>query len=111
MFATAFPTCQETGRFFRRMAWAVPKYDRQGVDEAGRTLLTPPDLWNPETHEWMPGAWEQYARALAIINNWRSSHSFPLNTFQMWLRRTAHEFDPQALVPQRIKRLSSIEDK
>jgi hypothetical protein len=46
--------------------------------------------------------------ALEIINNWRASHSFPLNTFQIWLKKRAREIDPTSLVAQRIKRLSSI---
>jgi hypothetical protein len=49
--------------------------------------------------------------ALLIMNNWRSSHRFPLNTFQMNLRRRAREVDPDALVAQRIKRLPSIRQK
>ncbi len=43
-----------------------------------------------------------------MISNFRASHSFPLNTFQMGLRRRARKFDTNALVSQRLKRLSSI---
>ena len=46
-----------------------------------------------------------------IINNWRSSHAYPLNTFQMTLRDRARRVDKEMIVAQRIKRLSSIEDK
>jgi hypothetical protein len=53
----------------------------------------------------------EFDQALRIINNWRSSHSYPLNTFQMWLRKNARRVDQQSLVVQRIKRLSSIELK
>jgi Region found in RelA / SpoT proteins len=49
--------------------------------------------------------------ALAVINNWRSSHSFPLNTFQVGLRIKGKQVDKKCLVAQRIKRLSSIELK
>src|SRR5690606_22040137 len=49
--------------------------------------------------------------ALSIINNWRSSHSFPLNTIQTGLRRKARQVDPDCLVAQRIKRLTSIRAK
>jgi hypothetical protein len=48
---------------------------------------------------------------LDAINNWRSSHSFPLNTFQMSLRRKALTVDPRSLMAQRLKRLSSIKKK
>lgn len=46
--------------------------------------------------------------ALAVINNWRSSHSFPLNTLQMNLRDTSRKFDREPTIAQRIKRLPSI---
>src|SRR5207249_3848889 len=52
-----------------------------------------------------------FADALTVINNWRSSHSFPLNTFQVSLRHHVKEIDPRGLVAQRIKRLSSIHTK
>lgn len=81
------------------MAWATPQHTRGEVDRAGRTLASPivsyPDLTD----------------ALSIINNWRSSHSFPLNTFQVSVRNKARQVDEDALVAQRIKRLSSIEAK
>jgi ppGpp synthetase/RelA/SpoT-type nucleotidyltranferase len=49
--------------------------------------------------------------ARAVINNWRSSHSFPLNTVQVNLRNRANKVDPEVLIAQRIKRLPSIEQK
>ena len=48
---------------------------------------------------------------LEIINNWRSSHAFPLNTMQMRLRKRGREVDQDCLVAQRIKRLPSIVEK
>jgi hypothetical protein len=49
--------------------------------------------------------------ALAVINNWRSSHSFPLNTLQVNLRKMAGYIDPDPTAAQRIKRLPSIRHK
>ena len=49
--------------------------------------------------------------AFVIVNNWRSSHAFPLNTMQMYLRSKSKQIDPNSLVAQRVKRLSSIEAK
>jgi hypothetical protein len=87
------------------MAWAKPQFSRSRVDQAGRILvgLTPDD----DDEE----AWDRYFEALEVINNWRSSHSFPLNTLQVGLRRRAKNVAPQFLVAQRIKRLSSIDAK
>jgi hypothetical protein len=49
--------------------------------------------------------------ALAIIGTWRSAHSWPLNAFKVTLRDRALKEDRDALVAQRLKRLSSIELK
>ena len=84
---------------YEDMAWATPQYSREAVDAAGETLRTGP-IWFDEI--------EHTAR---VINNWRSSHSFPLNTMQMGLRHHAREIGGDSLVAQRIKRLSSIETK
>ena len=52
-----------------------------------------------------------YQRARAVINNWRSSHAFPLNTFQMNLRDKTRVVDSAGFVAQRIKRLPAIQHK
>ena len=49
--------------------------------------------------------------ALTVINNWRTSHHFPLNTFQRRLRDNAKKINHNSLIAQRIKRLSSIKLK
>ena len=50
-------------------------------------------------------------QALSIVNNWRSSHAFPLNAFYMTLRGRARSVDLTALTAQRLKRLPSIASK
>lgn len=81
------------------MAWSVPEHSKSEVDRAGKVLAT-----NNVTQE-------QRDHALAVINNWRASHSFPLNTFQVSLRTKSKRIDEHSLVAQRIKRMSSIELK
>jgi hypothetical protein len=49
--------------------------------------------------------------ALDVVGNWRAIHAFPLNTFQVRLRTAAAMVYKNALVAQRLKRLSSIEFK
>lgn len=79
--------------------WAEPAFSRREVNRAGEILLSP-DSTNPE---------KEYA--LSVIDNWRSSHNFPLNTFQWRLRKLAREINPNSLIAQRIKRLASIKLK
>ena len=82
--------------WFHGMAWATQEYPRDQVDEAGAALVAS----NPSA--------DAIESTFTIINNFRSSHSFPLNTFPVRLRVKAKEIDGRSLTAQRIKRLSSI---
>ncbi len=82
------------------MAWAIPQYSREEVNRSGRVLVSPAEFSAEATE-----------RAFAVISNWRSSHSFPLNTFQATLRSKAKQISTDCLVAQRLKRLSSIAHK
>ena len=84
---------------FLGMEWAVPKYSKNQVNEAGRTVIDP------------VGDIFKIFDAMEIVNNWRASHNFPLNTFQNSLRRKGSKVDKNCIVAQRIKRMWSIEDK
>ena len=81
------------------MAWDVPKYQPSDYNTAGKVLIKG-DLPLMDMNT-----------ALDVINNWRSSHYRPLNTFQRRLRRLAQDIDGNSLVAQRIKRLYSIRHK
>jgi hypothetical protein len=81
------------------MAWTTPAYSRNAVNRAGETYIN--DDASPEERE----------LARTVINNWRSSHSYPLNTMQVYLRQIARRYDSDATVAQRIKRLPSIRHK
>ena len=50
-------------------------------------------------------------QALDVIDNWRSSHSFPLNTFQVRLRDRSGVVCGRPIVAQRLKRTPSIVQK
>ena len=83
------------------MGWATPQYDRREVNAAGDCLIANAQLITLMRRDEM----------LAVINNWRSSHSFPLQSFKTTLLRRAKKVDHQAIVAQRLKRLSSISAK
>jgi hypothetical protein len=70
------------------MAWTKLQYSREQVNAAGRALVA--YLSNP-TFE--IDLWSDFENALPVINNWRSSHSFPLNTFRVNLNRAARRVD------------------
>ncbi len=81
------------------MAWEIPKYTLADVDNAGELLV------HKHRDE------QEYTLALKVIDNWRAVHAFPLNTMQVYLRKKASIIDHNAIVAQRIKRLTSIELK
>jgi ppGpp synthetase/RelA/SpoT-type nucleotidyltranferase len=82
------------------MTWAKPGYKKGRVNNAGAILIDK-TLNSPETQE----------SALDILNNWRSAHAFPLNTFQIQLRKLAVRVYPKAIIAQRLKRKASILNK
>lgn len=93
------------------MDWAKPEYSRTSVDRAGRLVTRmdrPGQGSEPIPYESIWEDIQHYAEAATIVNNWRSSHNYPLNTFKVTLRRKAATVDPDCLVAQRIKRMSSI---
>jgi hypothetical protein len=91
------------------MAWPTLQYTKSQVDRAWEIFSN--QEWNEETRSESPLMSDDYVRSVDAISNWRSSHSFPLNTFTVGLKRRAKDADPDALVAQRIKRLSSIAAK
>lgn len=88
------------------MPFAQPHFDNPTVDKAGDALLS-----GVAEGTLLGGIEGELASGLEVIGNWRAAHAYPLNTFQMTLRIRTKQVDPQGIVAQRIKRLSSIEDK
>jgi hypothetical protein len=87
------------------MGWVRPEYSREIINAAASHLVRVETVHVPGRSR---ADWDAYFQALEIVNNWRASHGYPLNTFQMNLRNTARRFDPNAIVAQRIKRMASI---
>lgn len=83
----------------RMSRWAVPDFSKKQVNLAGK-MLTDHSVTD-----------DQFADALVVINNFRSIHGHPLNTFQTTLRIKGRHVDKNIIVAQRVKRLSSIELK
>lgn len=78
--------------------WEVPKYSKKQIDKAGRTIAE--IFINPDEN--IPSS--EINQAIDILNNWRSSHAYPLEIITNNLRRN----NPTAIVVQRLKRLDSI---
>lgn len=72
--------------------WEIPEYSKSEINKAGSTV-TNPNIFPEERHA-----------ALEVLNNWRSSHAYPLQIISSNLRLR----NPNAIVVQRLKRLESI---
>lgn len=103
------PTIQRK-RTSRVMAvWVKPEFTREEINRAGKTLLSMGTIDDPgEAGE---NQWQEFDHALTVINNWRSSHGYPLFSLRVNLARVARKIDTKALIAQRVKRLISISAK
>lgn len=81
------------------MAWSARIYGKGQIDRAGRALvdLAPDDPARDEH--------------IAVVDNWRACHAYPLQVIKMTLLNRAKKVDPAALIAQRLKRRPSIEIK
>ena len=73
------------------------RYSKTSVNKAGVALIGDDNSLHDE--------------AKTILDNWRSCHVSPLNSFQSSLRQKLRKIDPDALVSQRLKRTPSIISK
>lgn len=85
------------------MAFAEPLFPRNVVDLAGGALTANLAAMAELNTRGLP--------YLEVINNWRASHAYPLNSFQATLRQRTSKVDSNYIVAQRTKRLSSIQGK
>lgn len=99
IYNSHFDTIRFVPYIVDNMEWTKPQYGRDVVDAAGKTLIKS----NVDMVE--------LVRAVEVINNWRSAHCFPLNTFQIGLRKKAKSVYSHSLIAQRIKRLPAIQEK
>lgn len=82
--------------------WEIPKYSKKQIDKAGKFIAS--FLVMPEGDS---VSYKDLKQAFDILNNWRSSHAYPLGVITNNLRRN----NPNAIVVQRLKRLDSIMGK
>lgn len=72
--------------------WEEPTYSGSQIQKSGKILSSSEQ------------SSQEYQTALKILNNWRSSHAYPLHVINITLK---HQ-NPNPIVVQRLKRLDSI---
>lgn len=75
--------------------WEIPKYSKSEINKAGKIIA---DKTSTK---------KERQDALKVLNNWRSSHAYPLQVIASNLRSK----NPDSIVAQRLKRLDSITGK
>lgn len=75
------------------VSWVSPKFSKNRVNKAGRAI----------------GGGEASNDDIEVMENWRASHAYVLNTFQATLRNRSRESN--AVVGTRLKRRATIENK
>jgi len=90
---------KEAWNLFEGVEWAVPEHSRKQVNRAGDALVGTTTLADIDDEQ------------LAIINNWRASHNYPMTLMANALRAKAFRVDETAIVAQRLKRIPAIRDK
>lgn len=81
--------------FFPQVRWKIPEYTKRQINDAGEVIR------NPNAKE------DKKKEALAIVDNWRAAHAYPMHVFYMNLRGKAKSRS-DILVAERLKRLDSI---
>lgn len=99
---------QKNSRMINMTHWEVPLYSKSRVSKAGNRVAKHIQEIGSSSHSKIQ---EIMADDIDVINNYRASHAFPLNTFQIALRKCARDVDPDAIVAQRLKRMPTIINK
>jgi len=95
----ALEWCSEATVGINSVTYVKPYFSNSRVDKAAEQLLSA----TPSTFI--------YRQALGVINQWRSSHLWPLAKVRHTLKNRSGRVDKKAIVVQRLKRLPSIENK
>lgn len=81
------------------MTWAELAYSKKAIRRAGDYLIAT----NPKNLDI-----SQFIESFEILNNWRASHAYPIQSMLAYIRRKSFEIDPNAIIAQRLKRTPSI---
>jgi hypothetical protein len=78
------------------LSWVELKYSKKVVRRSGDYLISDdPDM-------------DKFLEAFNVLENWRSSHAYPLQSMLGYYRKKAFEVDSNAVVVKRLKRTPSI---
>lgn len=79
-----------------KMTPVTLNHSRKAVRRAGECLIQDPDDF------------DQFLDAYNVLENWRSSHAYPIQSMLGYFRAKAFSIDSKAIVARRLKRTPSI---
>jgi hypothetical protein len=82
--------------------WVKREFSKADIDRYGEALR---DWWGTREAEIDE---DDFDKGMDVIQNWRSSHALPLLTFRMALTKRARAIEQNAIIAQRLKRLTSV---
>jgi len=83
------------------LTWVELKYSKKSVRKAGDYLVI--DDLNFDLDNF-----DQYIESFYVLENWRSSHSYPMQSMLGYFRKKAFEVENNSIIVQRLKRTPSI---
>lgn len=78
------------------MSWIELEYSKKAVRRAGEYLIS--DDFD----------FDQFIESYEILDNWRASHEYPIQSMLGYYRKKAIEIDPTSIIVRRLKRTPSI---
>jgi hypothetical protein len=85
--------------------WAKREFGKSEIDRYGKVLR---DWWDSADGRIDE---DELTKGLNVVQNWRSSHAYPLLAFRMGLTQRARRIEKSAIIAQRMKRLMSVLNK
>ncbi len=85
--------------------WIKREYGKGAIDRAGEYLKN----WWVSSED--TDSHEEWSKQFGILENWRTSHDFPLTSVQRALRNRAQKIEKHVIVARRLKRFPSIMNK
>ena len=80
------------------MSWIELKHSKRSVRRAGDFLINPHENFDLD----------KFLESYNVLENWRSSHAYPIQSMLGYFRKKAFEADKDSIVARRLKRTPSI---
>jgi hypothetical protein len=106
-YVSAAEIIEERSWELDEMEWVKREFGKGEIDRAGKLLA----VWWVNKLKEDDSNRDALNHAYMVVENWRTSHGLPLNTFQAALRGRTKRVEENVIVAQRLKRFASVMNK